>query len=61
MKHKVGETKNCVIYRVLYVPELACNLFSVRATVARGNSVKIRNLNARFEIQVEIYVVQAYQ
>ena len=27
MKLKVGEPKKCVIHRVLYVPELACNLF----------------------------------
>ena len=40
MKLKVGEPKKCVIYRVLYVPKLACNLFSVRAAVSKGNSVK---------------------
>ena len=33
MKLKVGEPKKCVIYIVLYVPELACNLFSVGAGV----------------------------
>ena len=62
MKLKVGEPKKCVIYRVLYVPKLSCNLFSVRAAVAKGNSVKFSNinLNAGFEIQVEICVVQAY-
>ena len=61
MKLKVGEPKKCVIYRVLYVPKLACNLFSVRAVVAKGNSVKFStiNLNAEFEIHVEICVVQA--
>ena len=40
MKLKVGEPEKRVIYRVLYVPELACNPFSVRAAVAKGNSVK---------------------
>ena len=52
MKLKVGEPKKYIIYRVLYVPELACNLFLVRAAVAKGNSVKfskskccIRNLS----------------
>ena len=29
-----------VLYHVLYVPELTCNLFSVKAAVAMGNTVK---------------------
>ena len=40
MKLKMSEPKKCVIYRVLLVPKLACNLFSVRAAIAKGNSVK---------------------
>ena len=36
----MGEPKKCVIYRVLNVPELPCNLFSERAVVVKGNSVK---------------------
>ena len=32
--------KRATLYQVLYVPKLACNLFSVRAAVAKGNSVK---------------------
>ena len=34
------ETKKAVFYNVLYVPELTCNLFSVRAAVAKGNAVE---------------------
>ena len=52
----VGEPKKYVIYRVLYAPELACNLVSVRTVVAKGSLV---NLNTGFKIQVEICVVQA--
>ena len=36
----MSEPKKCVIYRVLYIPELACNLLLVRAVVAKRNSVK---------------------
>ena len=39
MSFKVSEPKKCMMYRVLYVPKLACNLFSVRAAVSKGNSV----------------------
>ena len=34
------ESKQFVIHRVLYVPDLACNLFSVRAAALKGKSVK---------------------
>lgn len=40
MLFKVSEPKKCVMYRVLYVPKLACNLFSVRAAASKGNVVK---------------------
>ena len=40
MQFKVSDPKRCVMYRVLYVPKLACNLFSVRAAVSKGNVVK---------------------
>ena len=41
MQFKVSQPRKCVIYyQVLYVPELACNLFSVRAAAAKGNQVK---------------------
>ena len=38
-----GETKQCVIYKALYVPKLACNLFWVRAAAAKGKSMKFCN------------------
>ena len=34
------EPNECMIYKVLHVPKLACNLFSVRAAASRGKSVK---------------------
>ena len=37
MKFKVSKPKPSVMYRVLYVPKLSCNLFSVRAAADRGN------------------------
>ena len=40
MLFKEGSPKRSVFYRVLYVPKLACNLFSVRAATAKGNMVK---------------------
>ena len=36
MVFKVSEPKKCIMYKVLYVPQLTCNLFSVR--VAASNS-----------------------
>ena len=35
-----GESKEFVIHKVLYVPNLACNLFSVRTAASKGKSVK---------------------
>ena len=35
-----SKPKKSIMYRVLYVPKLACNLFSIRTAVARGNTVK---------------------
>ena len=40
MQFKVSQPRKCVIQQVLHVPELACNLFSVRAAAAKGNQVK---------------------
>ena len=37
---KVSNRKRATMYDVLHVPKLACNLFSVRAAVKRGNTVK---------------------
>ncbi len=40
MQFKVSDPKKCVMHQVLYVPKLACNLFSVRAAASKGNCVK---------------------
>ena len=40
MLFKVSDPKKAVVHQVLYVPKLACNLFSVRAAASRGNVVK---------------------
>lgn len=40
MCFKVSDPKQARMHRVLYVPKLACNLFSVRAAAQRGNLVK---------------------
>ena len=40
MLFRVSNSKRAVMYNVLYVPKLACNLFSVRAAAAKGNVVK---------------------
>ena len=40
MTFKVSEQKSCVMRGVLYVPKLTCNLFSVRAAVLKGNTVR---------------------
>ncbi len=40
MVFKVSDSKKAVLYNVLYVPKLACNLFSVRAATSKGNVVK---------------------
>ena len=40
MLFKVSEPKKSVMYKVLYVPQMSCNLFSVRAAASKGNFVK---------------------
>ena len=40
MLFEVSKSKRAVMYEVLHVPKLACNLFSVRAAAKRGNTVK---------------------
>ena len=40
MQFKVSQPKRCVFYQVLFVPDLACNLFSVRVAASKGNDVK---------------------
>ena len=41
MLFKVSKPKQAVMYNVLYVPQLACNLFSVGAAASKGNTVKL--------------------
>ena len=43
MVFKMSKPKEVTMYNVLYVPKLACNLFSVRAAATKGNSVKFGN------------------
>ena len=40
MLFKVSKSKKAVMYDVLHVPKLTCNLFSVRAAARKGNTVK---------------------
>ena len=40
MLFRVSQPKRSTMYRVLYVPQLSCNLFSVRAAASKGNFVK---------------------
>ena len=40
MLFRVSDPMQCAFQHVLYVPRLACNLFSVRAAAAKGNTVK---------------------
>ena len=40
MQFRETGPKRAVLFDVLYVPKLRCNLFSVRAAVAKGNAVE---------------------
>lgn len=40
MLFQAAKHKKAVLYNVLCVPELTCNLFFVRASVAHGNAVE---------------------
>ena len=40
MMFNMSDPKRAVVHQVLYVPKLACNLFSVQAAAAKGNSIK---------------------
>ena len=42
MLFKVSDPKQAVLYDVLYVPKLACNLFSVRAAASKDNTVRFK-------------------
>ena len=39
---KVSEPKKYVMYKVLYVPKLSHNLFSVRTAASKGNFIRFR-------------------
>ena len=43
MVFKMSKPKKVTKHNVLYVPKLACNLFSMRAAAAKGNTVKFGN------------------
>ena len=40
MRFKVSDQKRARMHKVLYVPKMACNLFSFRAAAQQGNLVK---------------------
>ena len=40
MPFKVSKSKKAVMYDVLHIPKLSCNLFSVRVATKRGNTFK---------------------
>ena len=40
-----GKPRSVTMCNALYIPKLTCNLFSVRATVMKGNTVKFENGN----------------
>ena len=58
MVYKRCERKKISVYNVLYVPKLACNLFSVRAAAAKGNTVKCVGLSDKY--WAEAVVTGAY-
>ena len=40
MLFQATKSRKAVLYDVLYVPKLTCNLFSVRAAVSKGNAIE---------------------
>ena len=43
MTFEKDRSKRVTMQNALYVPKLTCSLFSVRATVMKGNTVKFEN------------------
>ena len=43
MVFKMSKAKKITMHNVLYVPKLGCNLFSMRAAAAKGNTVNFGN------------------
>ena len=39
MPFEVSQPKKSIMYKVLYIPQLTCNLFSARAASSKGNFV----------------------
>ncbi len=56
MMYKVSRPKPATMHDVLYVPKLACNLFSVQTATKKGNQVNLVREVAGFEIAVVIYL-----
>lgn len=56
MLFRATESKKAVLYYVLYVPKLTCNLFSVRAAVAKGNSIEFGPQNVVSGMKMESFV-----
>ena len=64
------EAKKAVLYDVLYVPKFTCNLFSVRAAVAKGNTIETGPNNRPFpscskpplgkEAKCEVFVMKIF-
>ena len=55
-----SKPKKSIMYQVLYVPKLACNLFSIRAAVTRGNTVKFGTTKCWMQDKKALYVVWAH-
>ena len=47
MVFKISDPKKVTMCNALYVPKLACNLFSVRAAITKGKTVKFGNTRCR--------------
>ena len=55
----VSNSKKAVMYNVLHVPKLTCNLFYVRAAAKKGNTVNSANEDAGLEAAMEALKEQA--
>lgn len=55
MLFKVSNSKKVVMYDVLHVPSLSCNLFSVRAAAKRGTQLNLINQDVGSEGPREPY------
>ena len=55
-----GKPRSVTMCNALYAPKLTCNLFSVRATVMKGNTVKFKIVAVGFMTEMEYYWEQDY-